>query len=142
MEELKGVLPFKEEKMCNGKYILSKDIYMIALGNTPLSNSCAVVPVSVLLRYVSVPAFTSMYAFEDAASSYILKITFNFTNAEEIESLRYVKFEKGYTMEKEEMEELKGVLPFKEEKMCNGKYILMTCTLLRRALPLSAFRLM
>ena len=46
------------------------------------------------------------------------------TNAEEIESLRYVKFEKGYTMEKEEMEELKGVLPFKEEKMCNGKYIL------------------
>ncbi|MDE6913643.1 MAG: hypothetical protein K2P35_08115, partial [Lachnospiraceae bacterium] len=44
----------------------------------PLSNSCSVVPVSVLLRYVSVPAFTSMYAFEDAASSYILKITFNF----------------------------------------------------------------
>ena len=43
---------------------------------------------------------------------------------EEIESLRYIMFKEGCTLEKEEMEALKGVIPFEDEKMCNGKYIL------------------
>lgn len=44
-------------------------------------------------------------------------------NMDEIETLRYIFFRKGHILEKEEVEALKGFIHFKEERMCNGRYI-------------------
>lgn len=44
-------------------------------------------------------------------------------NLDEMEALRYIRFVKGHTLEKEEMEALKDYMHFEEERICNGKYI-------------------
>lgn len=44
-------------------------------------------------------------------------------NLQEIEALRYIMFAKGHTLEKEEMEALKDVINFEEDRICDGKYI-------------------